>query len=85
MPLFVQRPAVATPGAPPGATVRAFFEEHLASSSVAHVPRSFEFSGDPDRRLGEEAEKRVLDMVGRAGSDIPGIQIVCFHGVRVKN
>ena len=81
MPLFVQRPAVATPGAPHGATVRAFFEEHLASSSVAHVPRSFEFSGDPDRRLGEEAEKKVFDAVGQVG--IPGVRIICFNGVRV--
>ena len=40
-------------------------------------------SGDPKKILGEEAEKKVLDMVKDAGRDIPGIQIVCFHGVRV--
>ena len=52
-------------------------------SPVAFVPKDYELSGDPKKKLGEEAEKKVFDMVGRAGRDIPGVQIVCFHGVRV--
>ena len=50
---------------------------------MAFVPKNYEFSGDPKKRLGEEAEKKVFDLVRQAGCDIPGIQIVCFRGVRV--
>ena len=50
---------------------------------MAFVPEDYEFSGDPKKKLGEEAEKKVFDKVGQGGRDIPGIQIVCFHGVRV--
>ena len=83
MPLSVQRPAISSPNAPSGISVRAFFEEKLFSSPVAFVPKNYEFSGDPKKKLGEEAEKKVFDLVGDAGRDIPGIQIVCFHGYRV--
>ena len=83
MSLSVQRPAVSSPKDPSGITVRTFFEEQLSSSPVAFVPKKYELSGDPKKNLGEEAEKRVFDMVGQAGRDIHGIQIVCFHGVRV--
>ena len=83
MSLSVQRPAVSSPEAPSGISVRTFFEEQLSSSSVAFVPKNYEFSGDPKKKLGEEAEKKVFDVVGQAGREIPGIQIVCFHGVRV--
>mgnify|MGYP003322239561 CR=1 FL=1 len=83
MSLSVQRPAVSSPEAPSGISVKTFFEEQLSSSPVAFVPKNYEFSGDPKKKLGEEAEKKVFDMVGHAGRDIPGIQIVCFHGVRV--
>ena len=84
MSLSVQRPTVSSPEALSGISVRKFFEEQLsAPSPVAFVPKNYEFSGDPKKKLGEEAEKKVFDMVRRAGRDIPGIQIVCFHGVRV--
>ena len=83
MPFSVQRAAVASPEAPPGISVRNFFEEQLSSTPVAFVPKNYEFSGDPKKKLGEEAEKKVFDVVALAGRDIPGIQIVCFHGVRV--
>ena len=83
MPLSVQRPAVTSPEAPPGISVKAFFEEQLSSGPVAFVPKNYEFSGDPKKKLGEEAEKKVFDVVALAGQDIPGIQILCFHGVRV--
>ena len=83
MPLSVQRSAVASPESPPGIPVRTFFEEQLSSSPVAFVPNTYELSGDPKKKLGEEAEKKVFDLVGQIGRDIPGIQIICFHGVRV--
>ena len=83
MPLLVQRPAVSSPEAPPGISVRTFFKEQLSSLSVTFVPKNYEPSGDPTKKLGEEAEKKVFDMVKNAGCDIPGIQIVCFHDVRV--
>ena len=83
MPLFVQRPAVSFPQAPSGISVRKFFEEQLSSSPVAFIPKNYGCSGDPKKKLGEEAEEKVFKMVGRAGRDIPGIKIVCFHGIRV--
>ena len=83
MPFSVQRPAVSSAVAPSGISVRAFFQEQLTSSPVAFVPKNYEFGGDPRKKLGEEAEKKVFDMIKRAGRDIPGIQIVCFHGIRV--
>ena len=83
MSLFVESPAVESPGDPTGILVRDFFEKELLSKGVAFVPKTYEMSGDPRKKLGEEAEKRVFDMVRNAGRDITGIQIVCFHGVRV--
>ena len=83
MAFFVQRPAVSSPGSPSGISVKAFYEEQLSSSPVAFVPKNYEFSGDPKKKLGEEAEKEVFDVVQQAGRDFLGIQIVCFHGVRV--
>ena len=47
MPLLVQRPAVSSPEAPPGISVRTFFEEQLALAPVACVPKNHGFSGDP--------------------------------------
>ena len=50
---------------------------------MAFVPKNYVSSGDPKKKLGEEAEKKVFDTVECVGRDLPGIQIVCFHGVRV--
>ena len=47
MPLLVQRPAVSSPEAPPGISVRTFFEKQLALAPVACVPKNHGFSGDP--------------------------------------
>ena len=60
-----------------------FFTEQLNSSNVVLVPPNFELSGDPNRKLGEEAEKKVIDTIDKCGHDIPEIQTICFHGVRV--
>ena len=60
-----------------------FFTEQLNSSNVVLVPPNFELSGDPNRKLGEEAEKKVIDAIDKCGRDIPEIQTICFHGVRV--
>ena len=57
MALSVQRPAVSSPGSPSGISVKTFFEEQLSSSPVAFVPKNYEFSGDPTKKLGEGAEK----------------------------
>ena len=79
MSLSVQRPAVSSPKAPPGISVRAFFEKQLSlSPSVAFVPKNYDFSGDPKKKLGEEAEKKVIEWFDKCGRDIPGIQIICF-------
>ena len=51
MPLSVQRPAVSSPQAPSGISVRKFFEEQLSSSLVAFVPKEYEFSEDPTKKL----------------------------------
>ena len=79
----VQRPPVSEPKDRPSISVRAFFEEQLATEPVAFVPQKNDFSGEEGKKLGEEAEKRVSDMIRKAGKDIPGIQIVCFQGVRL--
>ena len=83
MALTVHRPAVATPDDSSGLSVAEFFTEKLKTSNVVLAPETFEVSGDPTRKLGEEAEKKVLDSIKKCGRDIPGIQIICFHGVRV--
>ena len=83
MALTVHRPAVATPYDSCGLSVAEFFTEKLKASNVVLAPETFELSGDPTRKLGEEAEKKVIDSIKKCGRDIPGIQIICFHGVRV--
>ena len=77
----VVRPAVAKPNDSPGLSVIDFFTDK--ASDVVLVPPSFEPSGDPTRMLGDEAEKKVIDAIKKCGRDIPGIKIICFHGVRV--
>ena len=83
MALSVHRPAVATPSASSGLSVVEFFTEKLKTSNVVLAPPTFELSGDPNKVLGEEAEKKVIESIEKCGRDIPGIQIICFHGVRV--
>ena len=43
--------------------MRTFFEEQLSLASVAFVPKNLGFSGDPTKKLREETEKSVFDMV----------------------
>ena len=83
MALSVHRPAVTDPGGSSGLSVVGFFTEKLKTSNVVLVPPSFELSGDPNKLLGEEAEKKVIESFDKCGRDIPGIQVICFHGVRV--
>ena len=83
MALSVHRPAVATPSASSGLSVVEFFTEKLKTSNVVLAPPTFELSGDPNKVLGEEAEKKVIDSMKKCGRNIPGIQTICFHGVRV--
>ena len=80
MALSVHRPAVANPNDSSGLSVAEFFTEKLRTSDVVLVPPSFELSGDPNKVLGEEAEKKVIDAMEKCGQDISGIKIVCFHG-----
>ena len=61
MSLSVHRPAVATPSASSGLSVVEFFTEKLKTSNVVLAPPTFELSGDPNKVLGEEAEKKVID------------------------
>ena len=80
----VQISAVSSPDDPSAILVRSFFERQLSlTSPVAFVPEEFKFSGDSRRLQGEEAKKKVFDAVRQAGRDIPGIQIICFHGRRL--
>ena len=79
----VHRPPVSKPEDDPMISVRAFYEEQLATDPVTFVPKKYDFSGVEQRKLGEEAEKKVADMIRKAGNDIPGIKMVCFQGVRV--
>ena len=83
MALSVHRPAVTDPGGSSGLSVVEFFTEKLKTSNVVLVPPTFEQSGDPNKLLGEEAEKKVIDSIRKCGRDIPGIQVICFNGVRV--
>ena len=83
MALSVHRPAVTDPCGSSGLSVVGFFTEKLKTSNVVLVPPSFELSGDPSKVLGEEAEKKVIESFDKCGRDIPGIQVICFHGVRV--
>ena len=83
MALSIHRPAVATPDGSSGFSVNAFFTDKLQASNVVLVPSTFELSGNPKKKMGEDAEKKVIDSIEKCGRDIPGIQIICFHGVRV--
>ena len=83
MALSVHRPATANPGDSLGLSVAEFFTEKLNTSNVVLAPPSFELSGNPEKVLGEEAEKKVIDSIKKCGDDIPGTKIICFHGVRV--
>ena len=78
MALSVHRPAVANPGGSSGLSVVEFFTEKLKASNVVLFPPTFELSGDPNKVLGEEAEKKVIEWFDKCGRDIPGIQIICF-------
>ena len=83
MALVVHRPALASPTDKNELCVTEFFTEKLKTSNIVLVPPSFELSGDLRRKLGEEAEKKVVDSIVKCVQDIPGLQILCFHGVRV--
>ena len=56
----VHRPPVSKPEDDPVISVRAFYEEQLAKSPVAFVPKKNDFSGVDERKLGEDAEKGCL-------------------------
>ena len=83
MAMVVHRPALASPTDKNGLFVTEFFTENLKNSNIVLVPPSFEFSDDPRKKLGEEAEKKVVDSLERCVQDIHGLQVLCFHGVRV--
>ena len=74
MALSVHRPAVANPRGSSGLSVVGFFTEKLKNTNVVQVPPSFELSGDPNKKLGEEAEKKVMESFDKCGRDIPGIK-----------
>ena len=75
MALVVQRPALASPTDKNELSVTEFFTEKLKTSNIVLVPPSFEFSGDPNKKLGEEAEKKVVDSLEQCVQDIPGLQV----------
>ena len=79
----IHNPAVASPGDSSGISVAEIFSGKLKTLDVFLVPATFELSGDPNKVLGEEAEKKVIDSIEKCGRDIPGIKIICFHGIQV--
>ena len=79
----VNRPATATAVGSSGVSVVDHFEKKFPNCSVILIPPAFQLSGDPTRKLGEEAEKMVFDSIEKCGRDIPGLKIICFHGFRV--
>ena len=83
MSLSILQPARAAPKEPPEVSVNAYFEEQSSSHPVVFFPKKHEFSGDSSKVQGEQAEKQVYQMIEKAGQDIPGIKIICFHGVRL--
>ena len=78
----IQMPAVSSPLDSSGISVTKYYSE-ICKSSLVLAPPTFEFSGDPQKLLGEMAEKKVIDFMGTCVRDIPGLEILCFHGVRV--
>ena len=83
MDLSIYCPPVSNPSAPPGTPVTAFFKERLKKCPVVLIPENFSFSGIPSKALGEQAESVLCDMMKKCGQDIFGVQILCFHGIRV--
>ena len=79
----INRPVIASAVDSSKISVVDYFDEKHTKSSVVLIPPAFEFSGEPSRKLGEEAEKNVFDSIEKCGRDIPGLKIICFHGVRV--
>ena len=79
----INRPAIASAVDSSKISVVDYFDEKHTKSSVILIPPAFEFSGEPSRKLGEEAEKNVFDSIEKCGRDIPRLKIICFHGVRV--
>ena len=77
----IRRPANANPNGPYRLPVVDYFTEKLKTTNVALAPEKYELSGNPSKALGEEAERTVIDYVKKC--NIPGIKIICFHGVRV--
>ena len=71
MALSVHRPAVASPVDSSGISVTKYYREQLIKSPLVLVPPSFELSGDPNKVLGEQAEKKVIDSAEKC-RDISG-------------
>ena len=71
MALSVHRPAVTNPSGSSGLSVVGFFTEKLKTTNVVLVPPYFELSGDPDKKLGEEAEKKVIVSLEKCGLICP--------------
>ena len=64
MAMVVHRPALASPTDKNGLFVTEFFTEELKNSNIVLVPPSFEFSGDPNKKLVEGAEKDLSCLQG---------------------
>ena len=72
----INRPATASAVDSSKVSVVDYFNEKLTKSSVVLIPPAFEFSGEPSRKLGEEAEKNVFDSIEKCGRDIYGLKIL---------
>ena len=79
----VHKSALGSPVDPSGVSLTEHYRRQMVKTPVVLVPSSFEFSGVSNKLLGEQAEKKVIDSIEKCGRDIPGIQTICFHGVRV--
>ena len=81
--MSVCQPAVGHPQAGSGISVTDYFKDKLSRDNVVLVPEKSEFSGEPQKILGEQAEKTLCDLIEKCKHDIPGVKIICFHGIRV--
>ena len=77
------KPAVGKPQDVNGVSVTEHFRDKLVRDKVVLIPHEFTFSGDPRKSLGEQAEKVLFDLVAKCKEDIPGVEIISFHGIRV--
>ena len=83
MALSVARPATSSLKTKPSVTVTEYFVNQQAKANAVLVPSKYQFSGDPSRLLGEQAEELVVKSLEQCPVGIPGLKLLVFHGLRI--